>query len=110
MLASLAAFAFGFAFAAPSLGADDVFEPQTISQKIHRSVGQFDQVALGKHYALGIHRFDLDNHTEILGWQIGDSWYFGRQDGLDSGLTLVWHKQENQVSISKDGLRLTRRF
>ena len=68
------------------------------------------QVEMGTDYALGIGRFDLDSHTEILGWQISNSWYFGRQDGLDSGLTLVWQRSANQVSLSKDGLRLTRRF
>lgn len=67
-------------------------------------------VPVGKDYALGINRFDLDEHTEILGWQISKSWYFGRQDGLDSGLTLVWQSDANQVSLSKDGVRLTRRF
>ena len=58
----------------------------------------------------GIDRFDLDEHTEIIGWQISRSWYFGRQDGLDSGLTLVWQQSANQISLSKDGVRLTRRF
>ena len=61
-------------------------------------------------YVLGVDRFDLDEHTEILGWQLNDSWYFGRQDGEDSGLTLVWQASVNQVSLSKDGVRLTRRF
>ena len=67
-------------------------------------------VELTKAYALGVNRFDVDAHTEIIGWRISDSWYFGRQDGLDSGLTLVWQQEENQVSVSKDGVRLTRRF
>ena len=61
-------------------------------------------------YVLGLDRFDLDEHTEILGWQLNESWYFGRQDGEDSGLTLVWQASVNQVSLSKDGVRLTRRF
>ena len=65
---------------------------------------------LRKDYALGINRFDLDAHTEIIGWRISDAVYFGRQDGLDSGLTLVWQQQANQLSLSKDGVRLTRRF
>ena len=65
---------------------------------------------VGKGYALGINRFDLDAHTEILGWQLNHQWYLGRQDGLDSGLTLVWQQNANQVSLSKDGVRLTRRF
>ncbi len=61
-------------------------------------------------YALGVDRYDVDAHTEIIGWQLPGNWYFGRQDGLDSGLTLVWQQDERQVSLSKDGLRLTRRF
>ncbi len=67
-------------------------------------------VEVRKAYALGVGRFDIDHHTEIIGWRISDTWYFGRQDGLDSGLTLVWQQEENQVSVSKDGVRLTRRF
>ena len=67
-------------------------------------------VKIGKEYVLGINRFDLDGHTEILGWQLSDRFYLGRQDGLDSGLTLVFQQNANQVSLSKDGLRLTRRF
>lgn len=65
---------------------------------------------LESDYVLGINRFNLDAHTEIIGWQLSKSLYFGRQDGMDSGLTLVWQKSDNQVSLSKDGLRLTRRF
>ena len=63
-----------------------------------------------KRYALGIGRFDLDAHTEIIGWRLNRAWYFGRQDGLDSGLTLVWQSNDNQISLSKDGVRLTHRF
>ncbi len=72
--------------------------------------GAMSALPVGKSYVLGINRFDLDDHTEILGWQLSHSWYLGRQDGLDSGLTLVWQQKENQFSLSKDGLRLTRRF
>ena len=75
--------------------------------EVKRSMHSLD---VGTNYALGINRYDVDAHTEILGWQIHDNWYFGRQDGLDSGLTLVWQQETSQVSLSKDGLRLTRRF
>ncbi len=61
-------------------------------------------------YALGINRFQVDGHTEIIGWRLSQAVYFGRQDGLDSGLTLVWQQESNQLSLSKDGLRITRRF
>ena len=63
-----------------------------------------------RRYALGIGRFDLDAHTEIIGWRLNGAWYLGRQDGMDSGLTLVWQNDANQLSLSKDGLRLTHRF
>ncbi len=66
---------------------------------------------IDEDYALGVDRFALDEHTEIIGWQLSQRWYFGRQDGDDSGLTFVWQQnRKQQVSVSKDGLRLTRRF
>ncbi len=65
---------------------------------------------VGKQYALGLSKHRLDHETEVLGWQVSDTVYFGRQRGEDSGLTLVWQQRNNQVSLSKDGLRLTRRF
>jgi hypothetical protein len=67
-------------------------------------------LALETGYALGVTRFELDSFTEVIGWKIADSVYFGHQDGEDSGLSIVWQKDANQVSLSKDGLRLTRRF
>ncbi len=87
--------------------ADDGDIAYTGNQDVKRSMHSLD---VGTNYTLGINRFDVDAHTEILGWQIYDNWYFGRQDGLDSGLTLVWQQKTSQVSLSKDGLRLTRRF
>ena len=65
---------------------------------------------VGKDYALGLTKYRLDHETEMLGWQVSNSWYFGRQRGEDSGLTLVWQQDNHQVSFSKDGLRLTKRF
>ena len=61
-------------------------------------------------YALGVSRFDVDTHTEVIGWRLSRSMFFGHQDGEDSGLSLVWQDDMNQISLSKDGLRLTRRF
>ena len=61
-------------------------------------------------YALGVQDHDLDAFTEIIGWRINERWYFGRQDGEDSGLTLVWQDEHDQMSLSKEGIRFTRRF
>lgn len=63
-----------------------------------------------KSYALGIANYYLDHDTKVTGWRVGERWFFGRQRGMDSGLTLVWQLQANQLSLSKDGVRFTRRF
>ncbi len=63
-----------------------------------------------KSYALGVNHYQLDHKTKVTGWRMGERWFLGRQRGLDSGLTLVWQKQANQFSVSKDGVRFTRRF
>ena len=78
--------------------------------RVSRDVSQARSFELDQDYALGVSRFDVDTHTEIIGWRLSNSLYFGAQDGEDSGLSFVWQKDVNQVSLSKDGLRLTRRF
>ncbi|MCZ6656519.1 MAG: hypothetical protein O7C67_04430 [Gammaproteobacteria bacterium] len=69
-----------------------------------------EQLALHDHYPLGVEKYRLDHATQVTGWQIANSWYFGKQKGEDSGLTLVWQGDREQFSVSKDGLRFTRRF
>ena len=93
-----------------SFGAQADVAPVEEKDSLDLTVYKSKSVKISKDYVLGINRFDIDSHTEILGWRLSNSVYFGRQDGLDSGLTLVWQAQANQVSLSKDGLRLTRRF
>jgi hypothetical protein len=61
-------------------------------------------------YALGIGEHDTDEFTTVTGWRFNDSWSFGYQDGEDSGLSLVWQKSQDQMSISNNGIRFTRRF
>ena len=97
-----------FLLPASSARADDA--ATTIAGTQVSALASLSQVEIAKSYALGLNRFDLDVETELLGWRLSNSWYFGRQDGLDSGLTFVYQQEENQVSVSKDGLRLTRRF
>ncbi len=58
----------------------------------------------------GVTQYRLDHATKVTGWRVAKDWYFGRQRGSDSGLTLVWQSKQNQLSLSKDGIRLTRRF
>lgn len=68
------------------------------------------EIEVKKAYALGIGRFDADAGTEIIGWRLNDPRSIGRQDGVDSGLNLVWQRRASQLSLSKEGIRLTRRF
>ncbi len=61
-------------------------------------------------YPSGIARYRLDHKTRVTGWRVAKGWFFGRQRGADSGLTLVWQSKQDQLSFSKDGIRFTRRF
>ena len=74
-------------------------------EPVHTTPISFDE-----GYPLGVAKFELDHATQMTGWQVADSWYFGRQKGEDSGLTLVWQGGQDQFSFSKEGLRFTRRF
>lgn len=58
----------------------------------------------------GLQRFQPDTHKQIVGWRLTDRWYLGRQQSRDRGVTLVWQASTNQVSLSQEGVRLTRRF
>lgn len=71
---------------------------------------QSDALAFDAGYPLSVKKYQLDHATRMTGWQLADSWYFGKQKGADSGLTLVWQGDQEQFSVSKDGLRYTRRF
>jgi|TARA_B100000315_G_scaffold118928_1_gene108976 hypothetical protein len=63
-----------------------------------------------EEYRLGVEKYRLDHETRVTGWQVSENWFFGHQKGEDSGLTLVWQQDREQVSLSKDGVRFTRRF
>ncbi|MCR9279256.1 MAG: hypothetical protein NXH85_14930 [Pseudomonadaceae bacterium] len=67
--------------------------------------------AIQKERALGLVRYQLDHKTAVLGWRVAPRWFLGQQRGDDSGLTLVWQKDgSDQLSLSKDGVRISRRF
>jgi len=68
-------------------------------------------VELTREYALGVGRYKLDHATKLTGWEISDGVYFGRAKGDSSGIALVWQRRNNQqVSLSNEGVRYTRRF
>ena len=67
-------------------------------------------VKLESTYSFGIAKYKLDQKTKVTGWRVAKGWYFGRQRGADSGLSLVWQRKQDQLSFSKNGIRLTHRF
>lgn len=68
-------------------------------------------VQIRSRYALGVNRYYLNHSTRLIGWQVGEALYFGRAKGEESGIALVWQRRWNQqVSLSNDGIRLTRHF
>ena len=64
----------------------------------------------GAAYQFSNDRHELDGYTRLTGWQISQTWYFGKQRGADSGLGFVWQRDDDQMSLSTEGLRFTRRF
>ena len=64
---------------------------------------------LEQFYGLGIGEFDLDDDTDMIGWRLNRSWYFGREDRQDT-VSLVWQGKQDRVSISVEEIRFTRRF
>jgi len=58
----------------------------------------------------GFAKHRVDGYTKVIGWQLNDSWYLGRQKGEQSGLALLWQGEHNQFSLGTNGMRLTRRF
>jgi hypothetical protein len=66
--------------------------------------------ASGEVYAWGVAEQSADDFTRMTGWRLTKSWHLGYQQGLDSGLSLLWQGERDQMSVSSDGIRFTRRF
>ncbi|HEY5681314.1 MAG TPA: hypothetical protein VIS55_14690 [Pseudomonadales bacterium] len=69
-----------------------------------------DSLQFEETFGFDISQYQLDDYTEVTGWRLSDRWYFGRQKGVDSGLGFVWQDEADQMSISTNGIRFTRRF
>ena len=63
-----------------------------------------------KDYYFGSIKHRLAGNTKVIGWQLNESWFFGRQKGPESSLALVWQGDTNQFSLSTEGMRVTRHF
>lgn len=69
-----------------------------------------DSLQFEETFGFDISHHQLDDFTEVTGWKLSQRWYFGRQKGADSGLAFVWQDDADQMSISTNGIRFTRRF
>ena len=61
-------------------------------------------------YRWGITERRTDDFTKMTGWRVSQNWHFGYQQGEDDGISLVWQGTRDQMSISAEGIRFTRRF
>ncbi len=66
--------------------------------------------ASGEIFAWGVAEQSADDFTRMTGWRLTDSLHLGYQQGLDSGLSLLWQGERDQMSFSTEGIRFTRRF
>ena len=69
-----------------------------------------DVTEFARTFLWGVGEHETDDFTTMTGWRFGKSWYFGHQDGEDSGISLLWQRDSTQMSISQEGIRYTRRF
>jgi hypothetical protein len=53
-------------------------------------------------------KIDANPHTS--GWQISQTWYFGRDEDKKSSVGFVWQREDDQMSITTKGIRFSRRF
>ena len=61
-------------------------------------------------YAMGVRKFRLeDGDSKVVGWQLGQRWYFGRWKGDDKGVGFVWQGEMTQVAITDAGINWRRR-
>lgn len=62
-------------------------------------------------YAMGVRKFRLeDGDSKVVGWRLGQRWYFGRWKGDDKGVGFVWQGESTQVSITDAGINWRRRI
>ena len=91
------------------------FSDSYITSVTATDLGAASDAALsGAHYSLRsshLQRYQVDQGTRMTGWQLGEGLYFGRSKGELKGVALIWQRSQTaQVSLSGNGLRLTRRI
>jgi hypothetical protein len=55
-------------------------------------------------YAAGVREHGLDADTRMLGWQLGDTVYFGRRHGVIDDFGFVVKRGDDQFSFTQKGI------
>jgi hypothetical protein len=57
-----------------------------------------------EEYAVGVHRYGVDEDTRIFGWQLTDGLYFGRRQGEIDDFGFVLQRGDTQYSFTEHGI------
>lgn len=64
-----------------------------------------------KEYALGVRQHRLNAGQRVVGWQLSEHWYFGKNRGDDDGFGFIWQSSAStQVAFTNEGVVVRRRL
>ena len=64
-----------------------------------------------KEFALGVRQHRLSSAQRVVGWQLSDHWYFGKNRGDEDGFGLIWQTTAStQVAITHEGVMFKRQL
>ena len=93
---------FATCFAAGSTGAI-AGEPRfDLNQNEYAIGGHFDLNQ--NEYAIGVRGYGLDEDTRVIGWQLGNNFYFGRRQGENDDFGFVYKDGNTQYSFTEHGI------
>ena len=55
-------------------------------------------------YAVGVRGYGLDEDTRVIGWQLGNNFYFGRRKGENDDFGFVFKDGNTQYSLTEHGI------
>jgi hypothetical protein len=61
-------------------------------------------------YAVGVRGYGLDEDTRVIGWQLGNNFYFGRRQGENDDFGFVFKDGDTQYSFTEHGIGWRRSF
>ena len=63
-----------------------------------------------EEYMLAIRRHELSDFSRVIGWQVRENVFFGRQQGDEDAFGFLWQRTGSQISLTNKGLSWHKRL